>query len=93
MMDWQIGLGFAKEWWIGDGMVDWSWICIELEDWRCIFQWSGARVTTVCEIVHRGDTSVGPHRILVPRLHAQLSSDWSGIGALFANRWPIGNIV
>ena len=46
-----------------------------------------------CEIVRRWDTSVGPHRILVPRLCAELSSDWSGIGALVANPWPIGNVV
>ena len=35
----------------------------------------------------------GPHRILVPRLLTQLSSDWSGIGAFIANRWSIGNII
>ena len=35
----------------------------------------------------------GPHSTLVPRLLTQLFSDWSGIGAFFANRWPIGIIA
>ena len=39
----------------------------------------------VCEIVLRGDTSVGPHRILVPRSLAELFSDWHGIDVICAN--------
>ena len=92
------GLGLALYWWISDGftdwsrigigLTDWSWICTGLEDWRCIgFLCFVAVALTAWEIIHRGDTSVGPHRILVPRLYAQLSSDWYIIGVICVNAW------
>ena len=92
------GLGLALHWWISDGftdwsrigigLTDWSWICTGLEDWRCIgFLCFVAVALTAWEIIHRGDTSVGPHRILVPRLCAELSSDWHIIGMICVNAW------
>ena len=57
--------------------------------WRFVgFNWQLSVRSSSVEILRSG-----PHRILVPRLLTQLSSDWSGIGVLFANRWSIGNIV
>ena len=38
-----------------------------------------------CGIVRRWDTSVGPHRILVPRSLAELFSDWHGIDVICAD--------
>ena len=92
------GLGLTLHWWISDGftdwsrigigLADWSWICTELEDWRCIgFLCFVAVALTAWEIIHRGDTSVGPHRILVPRLCAELSSDRHIIGMICVNAW------
>ena len=73
---------------IGPGLADWSWICIELEDWRRIsFLCFGAVALTAWKLVLRGDTSVGPHSTLVPRLNAQLSSDWHRIGMMCVNVW------
>ena len=72
VLDWQIGPGFELSWKIGAASASCVSVLVALTAW---------------EIVHRGDTSVGPHSTLVPRLYAQLSSDWHIIGMICVNAW------
>ena len=95
-MNWQIAEGVRRKYifWLinlsGYGLI---------EDWRKTYNgltsdWQGIVIglTIDCEAVltrrHVKSSSVetlrsGPHSSLVPRLLTQLSSDWSGIGALY----------
>ena len=86
-----IGIGSTLDGqWIGRcGMVKFRVECEPPRRWRFVgSDWQlSVRLSSVETL------RSGPHRILVPRLLTQLSSDWSGIGAFIANRWSIGNIV
>ena len=51
--------------------------------WRFVgFNWQLSVRSSSVEILRPG-----PHRILVPRLVTQLSSDWSGIDIAFVDDW------